>query len=121
MKLPALEFEVFQHICAAGSTTAPEIHSKISEKRDTAYSTIKTAFDRLESKGVIYRKSRVGRTSIYEAKMSVESIQTSLLREFVSRVFPADKTPLFNTLIRDSSMTDEEIRYLERLLADKRK
>lgn len=121
MKLPALELEVLQYICAAESATAPDVHAQIAKKRDTAYSTIKTAFDRLEKKGVIRRKSKVGRTSIYEAKMDETSIQSSLLRDFVQRVFPSDKTTLFNTLIRDSSLTEDEVLYLQQLLAEKNK
>jgi len=119
MKLPALELEVLQYICAAGTATAPDVHAIISEKRNTAYSTIKTAFDRLEKRGAIYRKSRIGRTSIYASKVDEKSIQASLLEDFVKRVFPRDKTPLFNTLIRDSSLSDDEISYLEKLLAEK--
>ena len=56
MKLSPLEFEVLQYIGAAKTATAPDVYSQISEKRDTTYSTIKTAFDRLEKKGAIFRK-----------------------------------------------------------------
>lgn len=121
MKLSPLELEVLQYICDASTVTAPDIHALISEKRNTAYSTIKTVFDRLEKKGAIYRKSRVGRTTIYAAKVSETSVRNSLVQDFVKRVFPEDKTPLFNTLIRDASLTDSEIDYLESLLAEKHK
>jgi predicted transcriptional regulator len=119
MKLPALELEVLQYICAAKATTAPDVHAIIAKKRDTAYSTIKTAFDRLEKKGAIYRQSRIGRTTIYAAKVDEKSVQLSLLQDFIKRVFPEDKTPLFNTLIRDSSLSEAEVDYLQQLLADK--
>lgn len=119
MKLSPLELEVMQYVCATGTATAPDVHSQIAEKRDTAYSTIKTVFDRLEKKGAIYRKSRVGRTTIYASKVSEQSVQASLLRHFVDRVFPKDRTTLFNTLIRDSSLSQDEVRYLEKLLAEK--
>ena len=121
MKLSPLELEVLQYICIAETPTAPDVHALISEKRDTAYSTIKTAFDRLEKKGAIYRKSRVGRTTIYAAKVAQDMVQESLLRDFIKKVFPEDKTPLFNTLIRDTSLSDAEVSYLEQLLEDKRK
>ena len=119
MKLPPLELEVLQHICAAATATAPDVHALIAQKRDTAYSTIKTAFDRLEKKGVIYRKSRVGRTTIYSAKVDEKSVQISLLDDFLTRVFPKDKTPLFNTLIRDSSLSEDEVLYLKKLIEEK--
>lgn len=119
MKLPALELEVLQYICATATATAPDVHALIAKKRDTAYSTIKTVFDRLEKKGAIYRKSRIGRTTIYAAKVDEQTVQFSLLEDFVKRVFPKDKTPLFNTLIRDSSLSDDEVNYLKQLIADK--
>ncbi len=119
MKLSPLELEVLQYICAAGTITAPDTHAQISEKRDTSYSTIKTAFDRLENKGAIYRKERVGRTSIYAPKVDEEKLQASLLRDFVNRVFPNDRTPLFNTLIRDADLSAKEVDYLEQLLSEK--
>lgn len=121
MKLSPLELEVLQHICATDTATAPDVHALIASKRDTAYSTIKTIFDRLEKKGAIYRQSLVGRTTIYAAKVEEGAVQESLLRDFVERVFPADKTPLFNTLIRDSSLSKDEVRYLEQLLSEKKK
>ena len=121
MKLSPLELEVLQYICDAETTTAPDVHALISRNRDTAYSTIKTAFDRLEKKGAIYRKSRVGRTTIYAARIAQNAVQESLLRDFVKRVFPGDKTPLFNTLIRDTSLSDAEVSYLEQLLEEKRR
>ena len=119
MKLPALELEVLQYICAADTTTAPDVHALIAQKRDTAYSTIKTAFDRLEKRGAIYRKSSVGRTTIYAAKVDEQAVQASLLHDFLKKVFPKDKTPLFNTLIRDSTLSNKEIEYLKQIISDK--
>lgn len=121
MRLSPLELEVLHHICEAGTATAPDVHAEITQKRDTAYSTIKTAFDRLERKGAIRRESTVGRTTLYVAEVTEEAAQIDLLRDFIKQVFPEDKTPLFNTLIRDSNLTKREVRYLEQLLSEKDK
>jgi len=121
MKLSLMELEVLRYICDAGTTTAQEVHAEISKKRTTAYSTVKTVFDRLEKKAAIYRQSRVGRTSIYAAKVSEESVQASMVNTFVNKVFPKDRLPLFNMLIRDANLTDDEIVYLEKLLKEKEK
>lgn len=121
MKLSGLELEVLQYICDAENATAPAVHAKIIQKRETSYSTIKTMFDRLENKGAIYRKDQIGRTCIYAATITPESVQATLLRDFVKKVFPKDNIPLFNTLIRDSSISPEEIRYLEQLINQKKK
>ena len=68
---------------------------------------------------MIYRKSRVGRTTIYAAKVDEQLVQMSLLQDFLKRVFPKDKTPLFNTLIRDSSLSEDEVDYIKKLLDEK--
>ena len=120
MKLPDLEIEVLQHISTADTVTAPEVHKQIAAKREISYSAVKTIIDRLEKKDLVYRKAHVGRTAIYAAKMDQNSVQRSLLKEFIKKVFPQDKTPLFNTLIRDSSLTEQEIEYLKKLLEEKR-
>jgi len=119
MKLSPLELEVLRYICEAEPATAPNVHALISKSRDTAYSTIKTAFDRLEKKGAILRQARIGRTTIYAVQVEQEAIRESLLRDFVRRVFPEDKTPLFNTLIRDTSLSKAEVSYLKDLLQKK--
>ena len=121
MNLSALELEVLQYICDAGTTTAPDVHLRILQERQTAYSTIKTVFDRLEKKGAIYRESRVGRTNIYAAKVTEGSVRETLVHDFVKKIFPKDKIPLFNTLIRDSSLSDQEVLYLEKLIKDKKR
>lgn len=119
MKLSPLELEVLQYVCADGTATAPDVHAQILKKRDTAYSTIKTAFDRLESKGAIFRQSRVGRTSIYAARVTEEAVRVSLLRDFIKKIYADDTTPLFNTLIRDTELSEGEVSYLRQLLAEK--
>ncbi len=119
MKLSPLELEVLQYICAEETVTAPNVHAQICTKRDTAYSTIKTVFDRLEKKGAIFRKSRVGRTTLYAAKVTRDAVQASALQNFIRQVYPEDKTPLFNTLIRDTKLTESDIEYLKRLLSEK--
>ena len=119
MKLSALEIEVLEYICKEEGATAPSVHAQIAEERSVAYSTIKTIFDRLEKKGAIKRTSRVGRTSIYASCITEENARISLLKDFIAKFFPKDQTPLFNTLIRDSKLSEKEIEYLRSLLDEK--
>jgi BlaI family penicillinase repressor len=121
MKLSKLEFEVLQLVCAADTATAPGIHEVMARQRDIAYSTVKTIFDRLEKKGAIRRTSKVGRTSVYEPIVSEESVQKSLFHEFVQSIFPKDKLPLLSTLVRETDLSDADIKYLKDLLNQKQK
>lgn len=121
MKLSPLELEVLNYISDAIEATAPAVHAEIQKKRDTAYSTIKTVFDRLEKKGAIRRSKKVGRTNFYCASVTKQSVQTTLVNEFVSRVFSHDKMALLNTLEREQRLTTEEIDYLQALLEEDKK
>lgn len=121
MKLSEFELEVMQRIWARGTATAPDVHQDIDAERAMSYSAVKTIFDRLERKGAIHRKGQVGRTIVYAPSITADRARTRLLRDFLARVFPeTDRTPLLNALVRDGQLSEEEIDYLEALLAERR-
>lgn len=120
MNLSPLELEVLEYIVAADEASAPSIHEQISAKRNTAYSTIKTVFDRLEEKGAIYRNAKVGRTNLYRAKVTTQVVQKTLFSEFVDRVFSRDKMALMSTLVREGDLSTEEIDYLQTLINERK-
>lgn len=113
MRLSEFELEVMQAIWSLGETTAPEIHAAIHRKRDISYSAVKTIVDRLEYKGAVKRLSQVGRTIIYASALDEDLARANLLQDYTAKLFPGDdRIPLFNALIRDRKLTDEEIIFL---------
>ena len=117
MRLSEFELEVMQALWKLGETTAPEIHGDIARQREISYSAVKTIMDRLERKGALRRVSQVGRTIVYSAAIEEEQARAQLLNAYTSRLFPGeDRIPLFNALLRERDLSDEEIEFLRDLL-----
>ena len=117
MRLSDFELDVMQQFWHAGACSAPKVHQAIADARDVTYSTVKTVIDRLERKGALKRNRQEGRTILYEAVVSPDAVQQTMLERFVAHVFAGDRRPLLSHLLKDEELTAEEYRYLERLLA----
>ena len=121
MKLSDFELEVMTLFWDRGKATAPEIHQEIAETRQVAYSTVKTIIDRLEEKGALLRATKYGRTILYAPAIERESLSRPMVRSFIHKLFGGNVRPLFNHLIRDESLSLEDVDELQRLLSEKRR
>ncbi len=102
--LSNFELEVLQIFWDKGQITVREIHTEICEKRQVAYTTVKTIVDRLEKKAAIARVKRYGRTILYEPILDREAVSQPLLRRFVKTVFGDNKKALFANLVSSSTL-----------------
>jgi BlaI family penicillinase repressor len=117
MRLSDFELEVMQVLWDLGDTTAPEVHRTIAQTREISYSAVKTIIDRLEAKGALCRVSQVGRTIVYSSAIDEEVARAELLKKYTSKLYPGDdRVPLFNALIRERELSDDEISFLRDVL-----
>ncbi|MBN1238315.1 MAG: BlaI/MecI/CopY family transcriptional regulator [Gammaproteobacteria bacterium] len=121
MRLSEFELDVMAHFWRDGELSAPELFDRVGQDRGVAYSTVKTIVDRLEEKGAIRRVASRGRTILYAPSIRQDSIRRPLVRSFVRRLFGDDLRPLFAQLLRDEKLSDEELEYLRRLVAETRR
>ena len=101
-----------------GKLTAPEVFKSLGQERGVTYSTIKALIDRLETKGALVRTRNEGRTIYYKSAVARDKVRRPLVKSFLRRVYGDDLRPLFAQLLRDRSLSDEEIAYLRQLLDD---
>jgi BlaI family penicillinase repressor len=121
MKLSEFELDVMAHFWSDGDLSAPELFERFGEARGVTYSTVKTIVDRLEQKGAIERVSKDGRTIFYRPAVKQERLQKPLLKSLVRRLFGGDLRPLFAQLLRDERLSDEDLEYVQKLVAEARK
>lgn len=121
MKLSDFELAVMHIIWHDQSLSAPAIHRRISKDRKVSYSTVKTIIDRLEEKGALHRVRNEGRTIIYEATISRDSLSQPMVHNFVRKLFGGNIRPLFNHALSEDNITLDDLAYLESLLAEKKK
>lgn len=118
IRLSEFELDVMAHFWSDRELSAPELFERIGNERGVAYSTVKTIIDRLEEKGAIERVATRGRTIFYAATIKRERVRKPLVRTFLRRLFGNDLRPLFAQLLQDEKLSEEELEYLRRLVAD---
>jgi BlaI family penicillinase repressor len=118
MRLSEFELDVMTHFWSDRELSAPELFERIGAVRVVAYSTVKTIVDRLEEKGAIERIANRGRTIVYAPVVKRERVRKPLVKAFLRRLFGDDLRPLFAQLLQDEKLSDEELAYLRKLVAE---
>jgi BlaI family transcriptional regulator, penicillinase repressor len=118
IRLSEFELDVMAHFWSDRELSAPELFERIGPERGVAYSTVKTIVDRLEEKGAIERVSNRGRTIFYAPLIKRERVRKPLVKTFLRRLFGNDLRPLFAQLLQDEKLSEEELEYLRRLVAE---
>lgn len=116
MKLSEFETEVLQVFWQTKAASAPEVHKVITNSKDVTYSTVKTIIDRLEKKGAIKRIKQQGRTIIYGATSSANSMRKPLLDNFINKVFGGNSRSLMNHLIENEALNQDDLKYLKEII-----
>jgi len=87
---------------------------------ELAPTTVATVLGRLEKKGLVDHR-REGRAYVYRALVTEDEIQSSILGKVRDHLFRGDVTALVSQLLDASSVSDEELSQVRRLLDQKRK
>ena len=92
-----------------------EVYETLRKRRSVAYTTVMTMMSTLEVKGYL-KKRADGRAFRYRPARPQGRVITSLVREFVDRVFDGASRPLLAHLVTETRLTKEEREELKRLI-----
>ena len=113
--LGARELAVMKIIWRLEDASVRQVYETLRTRRPVAYTTVMTMMSTLEAKG--YLKKRVdGRAFRYRPARPEGRVITSLVREFVDRVFDGASRPLLAHLVREGRLTKAEREELRRLI-----
>jgi BlaI family transcriptional regulator, penicillinase repressor len=116
-----LEYAVLAAVWAAGSASAPDIHTQIGEPRGLAYTTVAKVLDRLRAKGLLARR-RVGKAFVYTAKVPRDRIERARAGDTLRRLLGPEPVPAIATLVDAIEAIDPElIEELSRQVAARRR
>ena len=101
-----------------GKGSVAEVRAELQQRgNELAYTTVMTLLGRLASKNaVLVDKAR--EPFVYRPAFRRESVLRERLREFVRDVFDGQADSLVLRLVEDESLTREELREIERRIAD---
>jgi len=116
MMLSGRELDVMNVLWERGSATVSEVLAEL--KDELAYTTVLTILRRLEEKGHV-RHAADGKAHRYMPVVQREEAQDSALRRVTRKLFRDSPKLLMSRLLREGTLTDEELREL-RALVDQR-
>jgi len=99
-----------------GPATVAEVRERIAD--DLAYTTVLTILRTLEQKGYLSH-AEDGRAHRYKPLVKREVAGRTALRRLVDKVFDGSPELLLTQLVSDKNLSDEELRRLRKLLADR--
>ncbi len=115
--LTKAEFDILRIIWKNGKLSVREVHDQVIATHDWAYSTTKTMMDRMTRKKFLAREKFHG-VFLYRSLISRSSGFARFVQFFAKQVLELDHGEVVALFSRSKALDPEEIRELERLLAD---
>lgn len=109
------ELEIMKVIWELGPATVRDVYEKLLERRTLAYTTVMTMMSILEGKGHLVRRQE-GRAYVYEPAQGKGQVLSSMVSEFVERVFDGAAEPLVLSLVRDHKLSKKELQEIARMI-----
>ena len=113
--LPRSELEIARIVWDLKEATVREVLEALPESRGLDFWTVQTYLRRLKAKGYL-KTRRQGRTNVYSPQVPPDRVIDEVVGDFLNRVFDGEALPLFQHLIHDRGLTEEEIDRLQQTL-----
>jgi BlaI family penicillinase repressor len=115
--LTTQELALMKIVWRRRTATVREVYEDLRETRRIAYTTVMTMMNVLAAKGYVTR-TKDDRAFRYRPAQQERTVVTSMVREFVNRVFDGAARPLLLHLSKDRNLTAKERQELRRLIEE---
>jgi BlaI family transcriptional regulator, penicillinase repressor len=109
------ELEVARIVWELGGATVRQVLEALPEGRQLDFKTVQTYLRRLEAKGYL-RTRREGRSKVYSPRVRPGQVIGEVVDDLMNRLFDGQVLPLFQHLVNDRGLSDDEVRQLRELL-----
>ena len=117
--LTTQELAIMKVVWRLGHATVRDVYHALLESRHIAYTTVMTMMNVLETKGYL-KMEKADRAYRYRPARPERTVISSMVREFVNRVFDGAPRPLLLHLVKDGRLSDAEREELLRLIDEER-
>lgn len=109
------ELEIMKIVWERRKTTVRDVYEALLERRKVAYTTVMTMMKILEQKGHLKRDAE-DKAHVYTPARPKKQVISTMVRDFVDRVFNGSAEPLVMHLLEEQKLSSEEIAEVEALL-----
>lgn len=114
------ELAILQVLWQHGPSTVRQVHERLSESRETGYTTTLKLMQIMADKGLVTRDESA-RTHVYRARRSRDETQRQLVSDLLDRAFGGSAAALVMQALSAHPASAEELREIRRLLDQHRR
>jgi predicted transcriptional regulator len=114
------ELEIMHVVWELGEATVRQVHEVLARRRPVAYTTVMTMLGLLARKGHLKREE-AGRAFVYRPAHPKGRVVSTMLDDFVARVFRGSARPLVLALLKDRKISMRELDEIARLAEEERR
>ena len=117
--LTEAELEIMHVVWQLGDATVRQVHDVLSARRPVAYTTVMTMLGLLARKGHL-KKEESGRAYLYRPAHPKGRVVSTMLDDFVSRVFRGSARPLVLALLKDRKLSKRDLDEIARIAEEEK-
>lgn len=110
-----VELHILRILWELGPSTVREIHNRLSESKDTGYSTTVKMLSVMLEKELVRRDDSV-RPQVYRAASSQQSTQKRMLSEMIHKVYDGSAKSLVMHALSSTKTSPQELEEIRQLL-----
>jgi BlaI family penicillinase repressor len=111
------ELEIMKVVWERGASTVRDVYEDLRERKTTAYTTVMTMMNILETKGYLVKRPD-GRAYVYEPAQAKTQVISSMVQDFLDRVFNGAAQPLLLNLVHDRKVSKDDLEEISRLIEE---
>jgi BlaI family transcriptional regulator, penicillinase repressor len=119
-RMGGLQKAVMEAVWDLGEATVQQVRDRLGREPSPAYTTVLSVMQKLEKAGWLTHRAE-GRSYLYRPSRSREEAGATSLRGFIDRVFRGDRLLLFQRLLEDEGISEEDLKALGMMITRKRK
>ena len=116
MKPSENELKILQILWDYGPASVRDVHEKISENKDSGYTTTLKLMQIMATKGIAKRDTS-SRTHIYTAAISEQKTKKDLLSKFITATFKGSSSSLVLQALGNGKTTQDELNEIKALIS----
>lgn len=119
-RLGDLQHRILKILWSRGRATVADVHADLGGSDAFAYTTIATMLRKMEARALV-RHQTEGRSFIYQAAVTEADVTHGMADRLVEHIFEGSLAEAVNHLLTSREVSREELRQLEKLIAEHKK
>jgi predicted transcriptional regulator len=119
-RLGDLQLKIMKALWDRAEASVADVLDALGPAAGLAYTTVATMLRKMEARGLVTHRSE-GRRFLYRAAVSPDAVTRSMADDILERLFEGRLADLLSHLLSTREVSREELRELERLIAERKK